>query len=169
MNQLASVINLQGLSWDILALIFLFVVAFLYGMLLGKNRIILIMLSTYISFAIVSVFPFSYIGNSNIFFAKIVVFMLFIILSFLFLNRSFFGHLFKISKALSNISFVKITVLSFFQIGLFMSVFFTLVESENIASLASMTKLIFVTEISQVVWFVLPVLLLGVFKGRKNI
>ncbi|MEK7452855.1 MAG: hypothetical protein AAB614_01320 [Patescibacteria group bacterium] len=170
MNQLANIINISGLSWDILAFCFLIFVSLLYGMLLGKNRIILTILSTYISFAILSVFPLFYLQSffvDRIFFLKLSLFLIFMVLSFIFLNRSFFGKLFKVSKALYNTSFLKITLLSFAQIGLFMSILFTMVVSEKVAKITNLTELIFVSQTAQVIWFIIPLVLLGFFKNRS--
>ena len=173
--QLASIFNLASFSWDILMLLFLFTASFLYGMTMGKNRMTLVILSTYMSFAIFSSFPFSYFSyfenlssGNNLFFLKLGVFLLFFALTFVILNRSFFGHLFRVSKALYNISFFKILLLSFAQVGLFMSIFFSIMLSEKMSEFTGLTSLIFANEIAQVVWFLIPLVFLGLFKNRKQ-
>jgi len=170
MGQITSAINIQSLSWDMLAILFLLVASIFYGLLLGKNRIILLMLSTYSAFAIYSIFPFSKISavTGNLFFLKFGVFLIFMAISFIFFNRSFFGHLFKVSKALSNISFFKIMILSFFQIGLFMSIFFGIVLTDSARSISPLTKLVFTGSIPTLLWFLAPLLFVGLFKGRKQ-
>ena len=168
---IASSLSLASVSWDILILFFLFIVALLYGLTMGKNRIALTILSTYVSYSMITVFPFSIfdgsVGGSRMFLVRSAVFIIFIAISFVLLNRSFFGHLFKVSRALSNMSFPKIFIISLAQVGLFMSIFFSdiLVGSGN--ELSGLSKLIFTTQIAQVLWVIAPVLLLGVFKNKK--
>ncbi len=174
-TQLASVFSLASFSWDILMLLFLFAASFLYGMTMGKNRMTLVILSTYISFAIFSVLPFSYFtsfdgltSGNNFFFLKLGIFLLFLTLIFVILNRSFFGRLFRVSKALYNISFFKILLLSFAQVGLFMSIFFSIALSEKIMEFTGLTSLVFANQTAQAIWFLIPLVFLGLFKNRKH-
>jgi len=138
---------------------------------MGKNRIALTILSTYVSYSIITVFPFNIfdglVGESRMFFVRSAVFIIFIAISFVLLNRSFFGHLFKVSRALSNMSFLKIFVVSLTQVGLFMSIFFSDILSGSGNELSGLSKLIFTTQIAQVLWVMAPVLLLGFFKNKK--
>lgn len=171
-TQLASAFSLASLSWDILILFFLFIVALLYGLTMGKNRIALTILSTYVSFSIMTVFPFfifkDIVIDSRFFLIKSAVFIIFIAISFILLNRSFFGHLFKVSRALSNMSFPKIFLISIAQVGLFMSIFFSNILSGDGSNLSGLSKILFTTQSAQVLWVIAPVLLLGVFKSKKS-
>ncbi len=172
-TQLAATFSLASLSWDILILFFLFIVALLYGLTMGKNRIALTILSTYVSFSIITVFPFGLLenteGESKLFLVKSAVFIVFIVISFILLNRSFFGHLFKVSRALSNMSFPKIFLISIAQVGLFITIFFSNIFLGSGIELSGLSKFIFTTKTAQVLWVIAPVLLLGIFKSRKSL
>jgi hypothetical protein len=172
-TQLVAAFSLASLSWDILILFFLFIVALLYGLTMGKNRIALTILSTYISFSVMTVFPFSVfsgvVDDSRLFLVKSAVFIIFIAISFILLNRSFFGHLFKVSRALSNMSFPKIFLISITQVGLFMSIFFSDILSGSGNNLSGLSRIMFTTQTAQVLWVIAPVLLLGIFKSKKSL
>jgi len=172
-TQFAAAFSLASLSWDILILFFLFIVALLYGLTMGKNRIALTILSTYISFSIITVFPFGIFeniaGESRFFLVRSTVFIIFIAISFILLNRSFFGHLFRVSRALSNMSFPKIFLISIAQVGLFMSIFFSDILSGSGNDLSGLSRIMFTTQTAQVLWVIAPVLLLGIFKSKKSL
>src|SRR4030066_234895 len=58
MNQLTSLGNLNITSWEVVILLFLVGGGFLLGILLGRDRVFVLLLGSYISFALMGVIPF---------------------------------------------------------------------------------------------------------------
>ena len=50
MNQLATVVNITG--WEMILIIFLIGGGFLLGLLLGRDRIFLLLIGSYVSYAL---------------------------------------------------------------------------------------------------------------------
>ena len=92
MTQLAN-IGLNITSWEIIILLFLLAGGFLLGVLLGRSRIFLLLLGSYISFAIMSVVPFKkflpdLFDREEDFVIYIVIFLVLIWLIYFLLSRS---------------------------------------------------------------------------------
>ncbi len=155
-------------SWDLFIVLFFLVAAFLYGLSLGRDRIIVILVSIYMSLAIINTAPFiglkvTEISVSSLFAVRITAFLgLFIILFFL-LSRS--ALLKTIASSDTQGSWWQVIIFSFLHVGLLISIILSYLPSASINTLAPLTQTIFTTETSRFIWIILPVLAMVMIKG----
>jgi cbb3-type cytochrome oxidase subunit 3 len=170
MNQLANIGNLNITSWELVILLFLLGGGFLLGILLGRNRVFLLLLGSYISFALMMVIPFKiifpeYFDNEENFVVTIVAFLVLIGIVYFLLSRS-------MKKSLKNSagkSLFQVFFLSLFFIGIVVSVVFMFFPEDLIKAFSPLILQIFNTITARVLWLVIPLIFIGIFKGRQTI
>jgi len=106
------------MSQDVMLIIFIALVSFVYGMLLGKHKLMTVLINIYVAFSVVSVIPKAMITDYN---QKILIFMGIIIVMTI-LDKRFFDISF--SGAGSGFM-LRVFVMSFLEIVLILSVIFT--------------------------------------------
>ena len=169
MNKLAN-IGLNITSWELVILLFLLGGGFLLGILLGRNRVFLLLLGSYISFALMMVIPFKtifpeYFDNEENFVVTIVTFLVLIGIVYFLLSRS-------MKKSLKNSagkSLFQVFFLSLFFIGVVVSVVFMFFPKDLIKAFSPLILQIFNTITARVLWLVIPLIFIGIFKGRQTI
>lgn len=186
--------GLNNFSWakpdlNTLFLLFFLVVFFLIVFGLGKTRILVAVVSTYIALFLESVFPYSlevqnYLGDylggsagltaggstglttgwSAVFWEKTLMFFIFFIVALLILNRS----ILKPKMSLRESSPLAVLFLSLLEAGLLASAFFSywFVGNPNAGQLSIFQY--FGTKNAQFFWAVVPMLSLLFFKNRKK-
>jgi len=167
-----SNLNWSSPTWDLFIILFFVVAAFLYGLSLGRNRIIVILVSIYMALAIVNTAPYlnnfsaeiSY-NNASIF--KFTVFVgIFIILFFL-LSR---GALLR-TIASSDISgaWWQSMVFSFFHVGLILSILMSYLPREMLENnLSAGMRNAFVSDPARFFWLVAPIAMMVLIRKRKK-
>lgn len=162
-------------TWDLFIVLFFIVAAFLYGLSLGRDRIIVILVSIYMSLAIVEHVPF--INNpsfqasinkivSQFFIFQISAFVLVFVLLFFLLSRS--ALLKTIAAADSPGPWYQVLIFSILHVGLIVSIVLSFLPSEATNILAPLTKKVFTTDFAKFVWIVGPVLAMIFFKGGAS-
>ena len=157
-------------TWDLFIILFFIVAAFLYGLSLGRDRIIMILVSIYMALAVVSSIPyfnsFEHIITINQAFAfKITTFLgLFVILFFL-LSRS---ALLRVFGEGSRGSWWQVLIFSFLHVGLLISIVLSLVPGQITDNLAPLTKQVFITEQARFVWIILPIIGMAFIKRKEE-
>ena len=168
MNQLAN-IGLNITSWELVILLFLLGGGFLLGILLGRNRVFFLLLGSYISLALMTVIPFKkifpeYFDNEENFVVTIVAFLILIGIVYFLLSRS----LRKSFKKSANKSLFQVFFLSLFFIGIVVSVVFMFFPKDLIKEFSPMVLKIFNTSTARILWLVVPLIFIGIFKGRQT-
>ncbi len=158
---------LSNPTWDILALLFFFAAVFLYGLMAGRNRIIVLLLASYPAALVSQYIPFSerFLRNLNSFqtlYIRSFVFFVLIIFIFWILNSSGLARR-EINRRRGQMIF-----LSFLNVGLWASTLFTYVPAlkEPLIKLAPMTQMLFGSDSAHFIWLILPVIVL--FFLRKS-
>ena len=169
MEQLA-VANLDINSWEIMLLLFLVGGGFLLGLLLGRNRIFGLLLSSYISFAIMSVIPFrkflpNLFDREEDFVILIVIFLVLIGLIYFLLSRSILKT--AIRKKGSR-SIIQSFFLSLFLIGIIVSVVFSFFPKNLISQFSPIVLKIFNTALARILWLVIPLIFVGLFRKKRK-
>ncbi|MFZ5559540.1 MAG: hypothetical protein ACOZAL_01970, partial [Patescibacteria group bacterium] len=167
MNQLAN-IGLNITSWELVIGLFLIGGGFLIGLVLGRDRIFVLLLGSYISFAVMSIFPFKkllpdLLREEENFVIIIVGFLVLIGLIYFLLSRSILKYRRTSSKSLFQIFF-----LSIFFIGIVVSVVFMFFPKDLIKAFSPIVLKIFNTQTARVLWLVIPLIFIGIFKGRHS-
>lgn len=166
---LASIIG-SNPSWDLLIILFFIVGTFVYGIVLNRNRTVVLLVSIYMSLAITETFPLSAIKISDIrladFNLKIIVFLLSLFLIFILLSRSALRKAFKDSR-LGGGAWWHTFVFAFLQVGLFISTILSFSSTQTQANFSPFIQQVLTTDIARFLWIILPILAM-ILVGRKK-
>lgn len=156
-------------TWDLMILIFFVISVLIYSFVLGRDRVVAILISTYIALAVTTNLPFmddlaSMINQSGTFTFQVSSFIIVFGLLFFMLSRG------SIIQSLSNLSgsWWQVVIFSFLQVGLMASIILSFLPKQAVNNLSDFTQNVFVSDIGKFVWIILPILALSSFKGRTR-
>lgn len=105
----------QKLSQDIMLILFIALVSFVYGMLIGRYRLMTVLINIYVAFAIIVVVPVSLLADYN---TKLIAFFV-ILIGLTLLSKRFFD----ISLSSNGSGFLfRVFSMSFLQMTLLLSI-----------------------------------------------
>lgn len=143
----------------------------MYGISLGRNRIVVILISIYMSIALINTFPFAnyqvaeiQVGDS--FVLRITIFLALVLLIFFFLSRSAIRSALRFPKK-DDSAWGQVFLFSILHVGLLVSVIVSFLPTSAVEQLAPLTRSIFVSPISQFLWVLMPILAM-VFVRKKE-
>jgi len=152
-------VSLSQPSWDIFLAIFFIGAIFLYGFTAGKSRLIIGIISLYISLVLEKILPYAWIENSLIktgasffpfYIFKIIIFVLiFSFVVFIFSRRSFY----RIGNAQK---WWQVIVFSFLQFGFLMSIILAFIPAEILNNFLPLSYYFFVSDLARIVWTTTP-------------
>ena len=152
---------LSNPTWDILLLLFFFFAVFVYGLVVGRNRMIVLLLASYPAALINEYLPYPQqflqrLNTLQILFLKSLLFFVLVLFVFWILNKTGFFRK-EINKKTGQVIF-----LSFLNVGFWANIIFgyALKIREEAVKLAPLTKLLFGSVPSHFIWLVLPLLAL---------
>lgn len=155
-------------TWDLFIILFFIVAAFLYGLSLGRDRVIVILISVYMALAVVNSAPF--IGNYqadiaiNQFFGfRISTFVAVFIALFFLMSRS--ALLSTVASSDNRGSWWQVLLFSFLHVGLLISITLSFLPPSASSHLAPLTQKIFVQDMGRFLWIVAPIVAMVVMKG----
>ena len=168
MNELATTININ--SWEIIILLVLIGGGFLLGLLLGRDRIFLLLIGSYISYGLMCAIPFKKIFpklfyKEENFVILIVAFLVLIGLIYFLLSRSLLKT--AIQKK-GRRSIFQIFFLSLFLIGIIISVLFSFFPEDLISQFSSVILEIFNTSLVRALWLIVPLIFIGLFRKKRR-
>lgn len=169
-TNLFSAINWTTPSWDLFIIIFFLAAVFLFGFGMGRNRILITIVSIYMTLALVHYFPFATSGAAEVklgeeFILKISIFLGTVLALFFLLARSALTSAFSGS---AQGSWFQIIIFSFLQVGLLISVILSFLPTEIVGELLPTTKDIFTTGKAQFTWLLAPILAMIIIgRGEK--
>ncbi len=162
-------VDFQNPSWDIFIVIFFVVASLLYGLSLGRDRIIIILVSIYMSLAIVQALPDFVLHvtfNQQVAFQITTFISLFVVLFFLIsrsaLMRTLGARVSEDGKLYQTIIF------SILHVGLLISITMSFLPPDILNKFAPFTKQIFTGEWEQFGWIAAPMVAMVVFGSRKK-
>jgi hypothetical protein len=162
-----SQINWTQPSWDLL-IIFLFIVsAFFYGFSLGRNRIIVILISIYMALAVANNFPYlkeitSQTPLAKLFAFQVLFFLIIFIISLFLLSRAGLPQGIR-----GRGRWWEIIIFSILHVGLLISVILSFLPSEALKELIPFTQLIFVSDLARFLWIALPIVAMVLIKEEE--
>ncbi|MDD5043221.1 MAG: hypothetical protein PHD51_00955 [Patescibacteria group bacterium] len=166
-----SSVNWSNPSWDLLIFVFFIVVSLLYGLSLGRDRIIVILVSIYMALAVVNTAPYikglqAEININNFFVFKITTFLgVFLVLFFL-LSRS--GLMGTIAKSRGLGKWWQVILFSFLHVGLLISVVLSYLAPEAVSKLAPLTKDVFTGDAGRFFWLVAPIVAIVLARDKEE-
>lgn len=153
-------LNWANPTWDIFILLFFVVGALLYGLSLGRDRVIVILVGIYMALAVVTNAPaLSAVNvalnvNEN-YVMRISLFLGIFVVVFFLLSRS--ALLKTIGGSNAPGSWWQTIVFSILQVGLLISVTLSFLPKEMTQGLTQVTKDIFMSDRGRSAWLVLPI------------
>lgn len=167
--QLLTGINWLQPSWDLFIVLFFIISSLIYGISLGRDRIIVILVSIYMALAIVNYIPFinaftAKISVNDAFALRVSVFLGVFILLFFFLSHS--ALLRTIGHAAAQGPLWQVMIFSFLHVGLLISVTLSFFPSDLTHILSPLTQSFFTSDFAKAAWVSLPVLAMMIL-GRN--
>jgi hypothetical protein len=163
-------------GWDLFIILVFLIAVFIYGFFLGRNRMIILLLSSYFSLTIIKVLPWSKISSlgwlgldqepSASF--KILVFLGMILLFYFLIPRSVLSSTLRIRKR-GDASWLQLFILSIVQLGLLAVVIFSFLSVEVMANFGPLIKKIFIGPEAQFIWLTLPILAIVLMRRKRKI
>ena len=162
LNVILSKIGIStSLTQDFSLLIFMALASFIYGMLLGKHKLMTVLINIYVSFAVITVLPKEIVLDYN---TKIIIFLI-ILVALTLMSRRFFD----VSFSGAGSSFLwKVFLVSFIQIGMVLSIIFSLMpKKEALVYISANAYDYLVSGWALLIWMALPLVFMFFFY-RKN-
>ncbi len=150
-------------SWDLFIVLFFVVGALIYGLSLGRDRVIVILVAVYIGLAVVSNTPLLNALNSSLrvndnVTLRIALFLGLFILLFFLLSRS--ALLKTIGGASAPGSWWQTIIFSILQVGLLISITLNFLPKEMTQGLSETTRKIFMSDQGRSAWMILPIVMM---------
>ena len=161
-------INWSQPSWDLFIILFFIIAALLYGMSLGRDRVIVILISVYMALAVVNTAPFignfqTDIGISQFFVFRVSAFVVVFIALFFLMSRS--ALLSTVASSDTQGAWWQVLLFSFLHVGLLISITLSFLPPSASSHLAQMTQTIFVGDMGRFLWIVAPIAAMILIKG----
>jgi hypothetical protein len=161
-------VNWAQPSWDLFIVLFFIIAGFLYGLSLGRDRVIVILVAIYMALAVVNTAPYigsfqADVGIANVFVLRISAFVAVFIARFLLLARS--ALLQTIASADEKGSWWQVMLFSFLHVGLLISIVLSFLPLTATDKLASLTRSIFASESGRFLWIIGPIVAMVLIKG----
>ncbi len=166
-EQLSQIFNLTNPTWDLFVVLFFAVSALLYGMSLGRDRIIVILVSIYMALGVVNSLPDFVLNitiNENFAFQIGAFISIFIVLFFM-ISRS--ALLRTIGAGGKRGGLISTIIFSILHVGLLLSIALSFFPPEFMNRFAPLTQTIFTHEWAVFGWITAPILAMIVFGKRE--
>lgn len=161
-------INLSNPTWDMFIFLLFITISFFYGIFIGRDKIIHLLLSSFFSFFIVKFNPFfSYIkgiSSSELSMINLGLFIFFMIFLYvIFIKKSILSN---IESYPSRI--LHVFVYSFLHSGLLISLSLNFLDEKILLNFGKTIYNIFINDIALFSWIFASILALIFIKGEKE-
>jgi hypothetical protein len=165
-----SSVNWLEPSWDLFIILFFVVASLMYGLSLGRDRLLVILVSIYMSLAVVKYVPFITDFNASIsindaFALRVSVFLGIFIMLFFLLSQSALMRTLGVNSERGPLW--QVLLFSVLHVGLLISVTLSFFPADAAGVLSPLTKTLFVGDMAKAAWVLLPVFAMA-FVGRGN-
>lgn len=172
LNSFISGVNFANPTWDMFIVLFFVLAVFLYGFTLGRERIVIMLISIYMGIAILrstdflDKIPLADYGPNNIFVFKISVFFGMFALLFFLLSRS------RVLKSTANSGssgeWWQVIIFSFLHVGLLVSIALSFIPKEYSDSLSPFIKEWFIGDQVEFFWIISPVAAMAILREKSD-
>ena len=157
-------------NWDLFVIVIFIVSVLIHSFFLGRDRVFVILISSYISLTLLSKAPLVFetlgIQINNSFINTTALFLGCIVILFFMLSYSAFTSVFDRSPTGTALQTITI---SFLQIGFVISIIISFLSFEEMNALPLFTKSVFAENQAQFFWLLAPLISILLFKGRRRI
>lgn len=171
LSNIFSGLNWQVPSWDLFIILFFILSALIYGMSLGRQRIIVILIAIYMSLAVVDYAPIveNFLkdrGMGDFFLFKVTTFLGAFLILFFLLSRSALLKVFGGGNHQG--SWWQVMLFSILQIGLLISVTLSFLPTTITDHLSPFTHEIFINDTAKFLWIIAPILAMIIIRSPKR-
>lgn len=164
-------INWAQPSWDLFIILFFIVAALLYGLSLGRDRVITILISVYMALAVVNFAPYigsftADVGVSQFFVVRVSTFVVVFVALFFLMSRS--ALLATVAKSDSTGAWWQVLLFSFLHVGLLVSITLSFLPDTATANLAPITQRLFAQDNARFFWIVAPIISMILIRGGNS-
>ena len=157
-------------SWDLFIVLFFVVSSLLYGISLGRDRILVIMISIYMALAVVKYVPYITDFNASIsindhYALKVSVFLGLFIVMFFLLSQSALVR--TLGNSTAQGSWMQVIVFSILHAGLLISVTLSFFPNDIAPWLSQVTRTVFASDPAKAFWVIMPLFAMMAL-GRKR-
>lgn len=169
-------INLQNISfsgsWDWLSALVFLAVALAYGLFMGRNRLVVVMLGVYFSYLLTRAIPWTDLGwlgfkaapDSTI---QIFIFLALVLGFYFVIPHSALRHAMKLGgKGVG--AWWQMLILSVLQIGLMLAMVIAFLPAKVTSGLSPLAQTVFVGPSARFIWILLPILAIMFLRGRQQ-
>lgn len=162
--------KLSAPQWDVLVLLVFVVAVFVYGLSVGRGRMLVTLISTYIALAVWRVLPFvadltKGKAREEAFWINSAAFLGLVVLLYFLLSRTAFRTSTRGRKAGGE--WLQIFLISALQVGLLVSVVLSFLPPKPPFDLAPITKTLFTSKHAAFWWTLIPIAGLLVLRRRS--
>lgn len=164
-------VNWAQPTWDLFIILFFVIAGFLYGLSLGRDRIIVILVSIYMSLAVVNAAPYlssgaTEVGIGSFFVLKVSAFIILFISLFFLLSRS--ALLATIASSDTHGAWWQVLLFSFLHVGLLTAITLSFLPTSSLNTLAPLTRSLFSGNTALFLWIIAPILAMVLIKGGAD-
>jgi len=162
-------------GWDLFIGLAFLTAVLVYGFFLGRNRLIILLLSSYFALLISRVIPWGKLatwewlgvqkGPSAS--TQIIVFLALVLFFYFLIPRSVLSSVLRIRKR-GEAAWWQLFILSIMQVGLLVAVIFSFLNPAELADLAPLIKKLFINPNAEFVWITLPILTMTLMRRKKK-
>ncbi len=165
-TSMLATINWSKPTWDLFIVLAFVLIAFIYGLSLGRDRIMVIMVSIYMALAVIKSAPEA-IVIKNVGAIQISAFVGLFLLLFFLLSRSALHK--SVSFSETKGPWWQSLVFSVLHVGLLISVILSFLPKEAVAkNLSITTQNMFVNSPAPFLWVIAPILVMLLTKGKSQ-
>ncbi|TAL19525.1 hypothetical protein EPN90_03310 [Patescibacteria group bacterium] len=167
---LVSKINLATPTWDLFILLFFLVGSLVYGLSMGRERVVMLIVAIYMDLAVVNNAPYLHTFKANIslgqaFAFQITTFVSVFLVLFFLLSKTALARSFSLDD---HGKWWQILLFSTLHVGLLTSVILSYLPPSALAHLTMVTRQIFTSDTGKFVWIILPIAAMILIKGEKQ-
>lgn len=155
-------------NWDILLVLILTGGSILYMIFLGKRRIVLVSLATYMALAVLAYTPT--VGRLKDVWSsmpKAVLFICLFLFLFFLLSRIALERVFAGGGYVGG--WWQALLLAFFQIGLLCSIFLSFLPAEYLSNFSQLTRTVLFSDWGRLAWLAMPILLMAALADNRHL
>lgn len=158
-------VNLSNPSWDTMIILFFIISTFLYGWSLGRDRIIIMLVSIYMALTVVQALP-DFVLNIKIndqFAFQLTTFVALFVALFFLISRSALSR--TLGSSANDGRWYQTILFSFLHVGLLISITMSFLPADVLQKFSPFTQHIFRGEWQAFGWIVAPVVAMMLFGG----
>ena len=168
MREFFSNFNPANPTWDLFLILFFVIATFLYGLTLGRAKVVVQIVSSYMTVAILASAPFlakfeAQTPLNHTLFYLVAFFDVFTLLCVMLSKSAFHTHLSE-----GKGSWLDVLILSVVQIGFLSSIVLSSMSGFILSHLSPITRQLFAQEPAQFIWTILPIGALVIIRGRPK-